>query len=123
MHGSCVSISGDLIRMANILIVDDEALIPPMLSDYLSRFGHTVRVARSSLGALGWLDLETFDVAVLDVMMPGPMDGLDVCRMMRSDPQTGRVRILMISGSPRWPAARTRRGRMTSSQSRSILSR
>jgi CheY-like chemotaxis protein len=86
--------------MANILVVDDEALIPPMLGDYFSRFGHTVRIARSSLGALGWLDLEKFDVAVLDVMMPGPMDGLDLCQMIRSDPRTRGIRILVISGVP-----------------------
>jgi len=86
--------------MANILIVDDEALIPPMLGDYLNRFGHAVRIARSSLGALGWLDVEAFDVAILDVMLPGPMDGLDVCRMMRRDPRTARTRILVISGVP-----------------------
>jgi CheY-like chemotaxis protein len=86
--------------MPNILIVDDEALIPPMLGEYLNRSGYTVRSARSSLGALGWLDVETFDVAVLDVMMPGPMDGLDVCRMIRSDPLTLRTKILVISGVP-----------------------
>ncbi|HKV39293.1 MAG TPA: response regulator, partial [Blastocatellia bacterium] len=80
--------------------VDDEALIPPMLADYLGRYNHSVRMARSSVGALGWLDVESFDVVVLDVMMAGPMDGLDVCRRMRSDPKTAQVRVLIISGVP-----------------------
>jgi len=71
--------------MSNVLIVDDQALIPPMLGDYLSQFGYTVRIDRSSLGALGWLDLETIDVVVLDIMMPGPMDGQPAGYCSRSD--------------------------------------
>ena len=86
--------------MASVLIVDDEALIPPLLNDYLGRFGFDVKVARSSLGALGWLDVDFFDVIVLDVMMAGPMDGLDVCRRIRSDRRTSAARVLIISGVP-----------------------
>ncbi len=37
--------------MSNILIVDDEAFIPPLLGDYLSRLGHSVMEARSARGA------------------------------------------------------------------------
>lgn len=86
--------------MANILVVDDEALIPPMLSDFLGRHGHEVKIARSPLGALGWLDVEDFSVVILDVMMAGPMNGLDICRRIRSDARFSGTRVLVISGVP-----------------------
>lgn len=84
--------------MANILIVDDEVLIAPLISDCLERFGHRTRIARSAVGALGWMDLEEFDLVVLDIMMAGPLDGLDLCGAIRSDPRKAMSKILMISG-------------------------
>jgi len=86
--------------MAHILIVDDEILIATLLSDCLERFGHTARVARSAVGALGWLDLEEFDVTIVDVMMAGPMDGLDLCRKIKTDPHKARSKVLVTSGVP-----------------------
>jgi DNA-binding response OmpR family regulator len=86
--------------MANILVVDDESLIAPLLIECLQRFGHTVKGARSAVGALGWLDVEQFDVAILDVMMPGPMNGLAVCQRIRSDPRLAGMRVLVTSGVP-----------------------
>jgi DNA-binding response OmpR family regulator len=84
--------------MANILILDDEVLIAPLISDCLERYGHRTRIARSAVGALGWMDLEDFDLVVLDIMMAGPLDGLDLCSAIRSDPRKAMSKILMISG-------------------------
>lgn len=86
--------------MAKVLIVDDETPIALLLEYYLGSVGHTVTSARSSLGSLSWLDMERFDVAIIDVMMPGPMDGLDVCRVLKGDPKTASTRVLVISGVP-----------------------
>jgi CheY-like chemotaxis protein len=86
--------------MANVLVVDDETPIALLLESYLSSMGHTVTSARSSIGGIGWLDLESFDVVVLDVMMPGDMDGLDVCTLIKNNPRTSDTRVLIISGVP-----------------------
>jgi CheY-like chemotaxis protein len=86
--------------MANVLVVDDETPIALLLESYLTSMGHSVTSARSSVGGIGWLDLESFDVVVLDVMMPGELDGLDVCTMIKRNPRTSETRVLIISGVP-----------------------
>jgi CheY-like chemotaxis protein len=83
--------------MANVLVVDDEAAIAQLLEGYLAACGHSVVSARSSLGSLGWLDKEPFDVVVLDIVMEGRMNGLDVCRILKSDPRTAGTAVLVIS--------------------------
>jgi DNA-binding response OmpR family regulator len=86
--------------MARVLVVDDETAISLLLEYYLGSVGHAVTSARSPLGSLSWLDMEEFDVVVMDVMMPGPMNGLDVCRVLKEDPRTSGTRVLIISGVP-----------------------
>lgn len=86
--------------MAKILVVDDETAIALLLEYYLDSGGHSVTAARSALGSMCWLDSERFDVVLLDVMMPGPLNGLDVCRILKSDPRTSGTRVLIVSGVP-----------------------
>jgi|HubBroStandDraft_6_1064221.scaffolds.fasta_scaffold103816_2 CheY-like chemotaxis protein len=86
--------------MAKILVVDDECMIPALLLECLKRYGHTVKLARSTVGALGWLCLEEFELAILDAMMEGPMDGLGLCRMIRNTPLKTPAKVLVISSDP-----------------------
>ena len=83
--------------MAKVLVVDDEAAIAQMLEGYLAACGHSVVSACSSVGSLGWLDAAPFDVVVLDVVMEGRMNGLDVCRILKSDPRTAGTAVLVMS--------------------------
>ena len=86
--------------MANILVVDDEAAISTLLESYLSACGHQVTAARSALGSLGWLDAARFDVVIMDVVMAGPIDGIEVCRTLKSDLKTSGTAVLVISAVP-----------------------
>ena len=65
-----------------VLIADDDAVVRDVVRRYLERDGLEVRVAGDGNEALRVLGSERIDVAVLDVMMPGP-NGLSLCRTLR----------------------------------------
>ncbi len=67
---------------ARVLIADDDTVVRDVLRRYLERDGLDVSVADDGTEALRLLGTERIDVAVLDVMMPGP-DGLTLCRSLR----------------------------------------
>lgn len=68
--------------MTRVLIADDDNVVRDVVRRYLERDGLDVLVARDGNQALMLLGSEQIDVAVLDVMMPGP-DGLALCRVLR----------------------------------------
>ncbi|MEZ5132223.1 MAG: response regulator transcription factor [Mycobacterium sp.] len=67
---------------ARVLIADDDAVVRDVVRRYLERDGLEVRMAGDGNEALRLLGTERIDVAVLDVMMPGP-NGLSLCRTLR----------------------------------------
>jgi DNA-binding response OmpR family regulator len=81
--------------MANMLVVDDEREIVRVLADYLRERGHEVWEAGSGAQALTLARHYQFDVAFLDLMMPG-MDGNETLRCLKlQSPQTV---VIMVSG-------------------------
>lgn len=68
--------------MAKILIVEDEAVIAEAVSAYLQKEGHRVTVELTGTSAADRIDGETFDLVVLDLMLPG-ISGEDLCRRLR----------------------------------------
>src|SRR6266568_4286318 len=80
-----------------ILIVDDEPGIRESLSGVLEDENFQTEVAASGEECLELLDREGFDVALIDVWMPG-IDGLEVLHRIevRADPE--RPVVIMISG-------------------------
>ncbi len=67
---------------ANILIVDDEAVVRDSLGKWFSEEGYSVETASTAREALLKLPNERWDLAVLDIKMPG-MDGLELQRKIR----------------------------------------
>ena len=65
-----------------VLIADDDTVVRDVVRRYLERDGLEVAVAGDGNEALRVLGTERIDVAVLDVMMPGP-NGLSLCRTLR----------------------------------------
>ena len=80
-------------RPARILLVDDEEPIQTLLSFPLQRDGYDVVQASDGREALERFSEQTFDLVVLDVMLPR-MDGLEVCRRLRSQ---SSVPIIMLT--------------------------
>ncbi len=80
-----------------ILVVDDEPHIVEVVHDYLKQAGYRVLTARDGQTALTLARHERPDLIVLDLMLPGGMDGLDVCRRLRQDPALADVPIIMLT--------------------------
>ncbi|PKO13809.1 MAG: DNA-binding response regulator [Chloroflexi bacterium HGW-Chloroflexi-10] len=70
-----------------ILVIDDEAQIVEICSDYIKAAGFDVITASDGLKGLSAARREKPDLIVLDLMMP-EMDGLDFCRTLRRDSDT-----------------------------------
>ena len=68
--------------VTRVLIADDDNVVRDVLRRYLERDGLDVTIARDGNEALAALGSERIDLAVLDVMMPGP-DGLALCQTLR----------------------------------------
>jgi DNA-binding response OmpR family regulator len=66
----------------HILLIEDDARLAAMVSDYLGAAGMRVTIAGTGEAGLALLVRESFDAVVLDLMLPG-IDGLEVCRRVR----------------------------------------
>src|SRR5687768_7680955 len=81
---------------ARILVVDDEEAIRLTLDMLLRRRGYVVTAAATGAEALVLLEQQTFDLLLLDLMMPG-LSGLDVAR--RAQELQPAAAILILTGS------------------------
>jgi DNA-binding response OmpR family regulator len=79
-----------------ILVVDDEPESLKLFGYSLHRQGYEVVVAQSGKEALEVIDKQKPDLIILDIMMPG-MDGYEVCRMIRANPKTQHLPVIMLT--------------------------
>ncbi|MEF7614674.1 response regulator transcription factor [Aquincola sp. MAHUQ-54] len=80
-----------------VLIVDDQPDNLSMLHDALDESGYTVLVATHGEGALQRAAQAVPDIVLLDAVMPG-MDGFEVARRLKADPQTAAIPIVFMTG-------------------------
>lgn len=80
----------------HILIVDDEKDILELISYNLTRERYRVITAMTGEQALENASMEKPDLILLDLMLPG-IDGLDVCRRLKSDQLTRSIPIIMVT--------------------------
>lgn len=79
-----------------ILVVEDEAGISTILRDYLERASFRVVSASDGRSALRLIRSERPSLMLLDLMIP-ELDGIDVTRMVRQDPQISKLPIIMLT--------------------------
>jgi diguanylate cyclase (GGDEF)-like protein len=79
-----------------VLIADDDAINRQVLADLLKP-EYTVLLAKNGEQALERAQRHAPDLVLLDVMMPD-MDGYEVLRRLRADPQTAHITVIFISG-------------------------
>ena len=68
--------------MIKILMIEDDTELAEILSEYLSKFDMKISVAEDPYIGISKLNLEHFDLLILDLTLPG-MDGLEVCKEIR----------------------------------------
>lgn len=77
--------AGELRRTATILIVEDEALIASYIQEVLAESGFKIAgVASSGAEAMSLASASPPDLALVDIKLAGPMDGIEVAQLMRS---------------------------------------
>lgn len=81
-----------------VLVAEDELHLGTLLEQFLTSKGHDVTVVRNGTAALHALRAESFDVALLDIVMP-ELDGLEVLRLLRDEPSPPEVIIITGNGT------------------------
>lgn len=85
--------SPDPAAVSQILIIDDDEELCELLSDYFSSEGFSIRAEHNGRSGLATLDSDTYDLVVLDVMMP-VMDGFETLRELR---RKSNVPVIMLT--------------------------
>ena len=80
----------------NVLAVDDIPLNLLLVQKMLSRFNFTMRTAANGQQALDAIAERKPDLILLDLMMPG-IDGFEVLRRVRENPETADIRVVILS--------------------------
>lgn len=81
---------------SKILIIEDEPDILEVIQYNLEREGHKVIACRNGEQGLSHIRTDNPDLVILDLMLPG-MDGVEVCREVKSDPVTRAIPIIMVT--------------------------
>ncbi|MBD5804727.1 DNA-binding response regulator MtrA [Azoarcus sp. Aa7] len=81
----------------HVLIVDDHGDIRKLLRLTFNPQHHEIHEAANGAQALALCRQFRPKLVLLDVMMPGDLDGIGVCRKLKADPALAGIRILILS--------------------------
>lgn len=79
-----------------ILVVDDEKDIGELLVYSLQQEGCEVDVIQDGQQVLGRLRAKTYDLVILDLMLPG-ISGIEICRQIKKDPELESLPVIMLT--------------------------
>lgn len=85
-------------NMPNVLVVDDDPDMLAICSLVLESAGYAIHIAHNGYEAFERIASEKTDVVLMDAMMP-VLDGLTVCKMVKRDPRTRNVPVIVMSAS------------------------
>lgn len=83
-------------RAAHLLIVEDEPEIAELERHHLAGAGHRVSTAANGWEALDVVRRDRPDLVLLDLMLPD-LDGFGICEILRRDPATATIPIVIVS--------------------------
>lgn len=82
---------------SEVLVVDDQQDIRAVLSTALQREGYAVREAADAESALLAVRERVPDLVILDVVMPGEIDGVEACRVLKRRPECRAMPVLLLT--------------------------
>lgn len=83
--------------MKKILIVDDEVKVRKLIEVTLAGEKREILHAASGEEAIKMARETQPDIILLDIMMPGKYDGFEVCKVIKEDPGTSEIYVIMLT--------------------------
>ena len=80
-----------------VIVVDDDPMVGNLSLELLKDAGFEARLIQDSLKALDEIKREQPALVILDILMPG-IDGLTLLHRLKSDPETAKIRAIVVSG-------------------------
>ncbi|QDS95558.1 Response regulator ArlR [Roseimaritima multifibrata] len=80
----------------SVLIIEDDSSIADVISYNLRQQDYEVFTCDDGVEGLAQARRQPVDVIILDLMLPG-MDGLEICRKLKADKETRKMRVLMLT--------------------------
>jgi DNA-binding response OmpR family regulator len=84
-------------RAERVLVIDDEQDVAELIRYNLAKEGYDVRVARNGTDGLSQAKESRPSLILLDIMVP-QLNGWEVCRRLKRDPDTRDVPVIMVTG-------------------------
>lgn len=81
----------------DVIVVDDDPMVGNLTRDLLLDEGYRVLLIQDSLAAIPALKEKKPRLLVMDIMMPG-LDGMELCRRVKSDPELKAMKVILVSG-------------------------
>ena len=91
-----MDVTGGALTRERVLVVEDNEQICTLIHIMLSRRGYEVIDVRDGQAAIANAS-DNIDVVLLDLGLPG-MNGLEVCRRLRGEPETASLPVIMLTG-------------------------
>lgn len=83
--------------MKKILIVDDQSQVRELVEVTLEDENYETLMAKSGQEAIELAKSEKPDLIIMDIMMPGDIDGLEATRRIKADPVTKNCKIILLT--------------------------
>ena len=84
------------VYLKRVLIIDDSKESSDLFNDFIKSWGYDTLLAYQGREAIDVAFREKPDLILLDIMLPG-MNGFEICRMLKENPETRQIPIIMVT--------------------------